>query len=337
MIHKKILPIALLTAIASIAFGSALRAETDEVRMSRQFGLNYLAIDVMIEQKLIEKYCKEAGLPDVKATTVQLAGPAAMNDALLSGSLDFATGGVPALTTLWSKTKGTPREVRSIGALGNMPNVFYTTNPNIKSAKDFTDKDRIAVTSVKVSTQAIFTEMFAIKDFGDKGFDKLNASTVSLSHPDSTAALMTPGSEITAYWSSPPFMFKLAKAPGVYAITDSYTMFGGPVTFNLVWCTSKFRMENPIVFGAVVKAFREATAIINRDKKAAAELYVKLNPKENLAETIAIINDPRITFDNNLNGVLPVSIHMAKTGRIPKAPDSTKEFLFPEVQDFASK
>ena len=334
---KNILSMAVVSAVAACSFGSALRAETNEVRMSRQFGLNYLAIDVMIEQKLIEKYCKEAGLPDVKATTVQLAGPAAMNDALLSGSLDFATGGVPALTTLWSKTKGTPLEVRSIGALGNMPNVFYTTNPNIKSAKDFTDKDKIAVTSVKVSTQAIFTEMFAMKDFGDKGFDKLNSSTVSLSHPDSTAALMSGGSEITAYWSSPPFMFKLAKAPGVYAITDSYTMFGGPVTFNLVWCTSKFRTDNPKVFGAVVKAFREATALINKDKTAAAELYVKLNPKEKLEETIMIMNDPRITFDNNLNGVLPVSIHMAKTGRIPKAPESTKDFLFPEVQDFAGK
>ncbi len=112
-------------------------------------------------------------------------------------------------------------------------------------------------------------------------------------------------------------------------------MFGGPVTFNLVWCTSKFRTDNPKVFGAVVKAFREATAIINKDKKAAAELYVKLNPKENLEETIMIMNDPRITFDNNLNGVLPVSVHMANTGRIPKAPESTKDLLFPEVQDFA--
>ncbi len=331
----KFLTTACLLAVTSLCGISAVQAETNEVRMSRQFGLNYLAIDVMLEQKLIEKYCKEAGLPDVKVSSVQLAGPAAMNDALLSGSLDFATGGVPALTTLWSKTKGTPLEVRAIGALGNMPNVFYTTNPNIKSAKDFTDKDRIAVTSVKVSTQAIFTEMFAQKDFGEKGFDKLNAKTVSLSHPDSTAALMTPGSEITAYWSSPPFMFKLAKAPGVYAITDSYAMFGGPVTFNLVWCTSKFRTDNPKVFGAVVKAFREATEIINKDKKAAAELYVKLNPKENLEETITIINDPRITFDNHLNGVLPVSVHMAQTGRIPKAPDSTKDLLFPEVQDFA--
>jgi len=337
MLRLRFFTTALLLAVTLLGGAAALQAETNEVRMSRQFGLNYLAIDVMIDQKLIEKCCKEAGMPDVKVSSVQLAGPSAMNDALLSGSLDFATGGVPALTTLWSKTKGTPLEVRSIGALGNMPNVFYTTNPNIKTAKDFTDKDRIAVTSVKVSTQAIFTEMFAMKAFGDKGFDKLNASTVSLSHPDSTAALMTPGSEITAYWSSPPFMFKLAKAPGVYAITDSYTMFGGPVTFNLVWCTSKFRTDNPKVFGAVVKAFREATAIINKDKKAAAELYVKLNPKENLEETLAIINDPRITFDNHLNGVLPVSVHMANTGRIPKAPESAKDFLFPEVQDFVGK
>jgi NitT/TauT family transport system substrate-binding protein len=333
MTRFRLFAAATMLAVITLGGAATAQAETKEVRMSRQFGLNYLALDVMRDQQLIEKHCKEAGLGDVKADWVQLAGPAAMNDALLSGSLDFATGGVPALTTLWSKTKGTPLEVRCIGALGNMPNVFYTTTPNVKTAKDFTDKDKIAVTSVKVSTQAIFTEMFAMQAFGEKGFDKLNSQTVSLSHPDSTAALLSGGSDVTAYWSSPPFLYKLAKAPGIFVVTDSYKMFGGPVTFNLVWCTSKFRTENPKTFAAVVKAFREATAIINKDKKAAAELYVKLNPKENLEETIMIMNDPRITFDNNLNGVLPVSNHMAKTGRIPKAPDSVKDLLFPEVQD----
>ncbi len=322
-----------LLAVTTLGGAAAAQAETKEVRMSRQFGLNYLALDVMRDQQLIEKYCKEAGLGDVKANWVQLAGPAAMNDALLSGSLDFATGGVPALTTLWSKTKGTPLEVRSIGALGNMPNVLYTTTPNVKTAKDFTEKDKIAVTSVKVSTQAIFVEMFAKQAFGEKGFDKLNAQTVSLSHPDSTAALMSGGSDVTAYWSSPPFLYKLAKAPGVFAVTDSYTMFGSPVTFNLVWCTSKFRAENPKTFAAVVKAFREATAIINKDKKAAAEIYVKLNPKENLEEIMTIMADPRNTFENKPNKILAVSNHMANTGRIPKAPDSVKDLMFPEVQD----
>ena len=333
MTRRKFLSTAILLAVASLGAISSVRAETNVVRMSRQYGLNYLALDVMRDQQLIEKFCKEAGLGDVKVEWVQLAGPAAMNDALLSGSLDFATGGVPALTTLWSKTKGTPLEVRSIGALGNMPNVFYTTNPKIKTAKDFTEKDKIAVTSVKVSTQAIFVEMFAKQAFGDSGFDKLNAQTVSLSHPDSTAALLSGTGDVTAYWASPPFLYKLAKAPGIYAITDSYTMFGSPVTFNLVWCTSKFRADNPKTFNAVVKAFREATAIINKDKKAAAELYVKLNPKENLEEIMMMMEDSRNTFENRPNKILAVSNHMAKTGRIPKAPDSVKDLIFPEVQD----
>ncbi len=332
---KKLLPILALLASAVLSSGAA--AETKNIRMSRQFGLNYLALDIMREQQLIEKNCKEAGLGEVVVDWQQLAGPSAMNDALLSGSLDFATGGVPALTTLYSKTKGTPLEIRSIGALGNMPNVFYTTNPALKSAKDFTEKERIAVTSVKVSTQAILTEMFAVKEFGEAGYEKLNALTVSLSHPDSTAALMSGKSEVTAYWSSPPFLYKLAKAPGVYAITDSYALFGGPATFNLVWCTSKFRTENPKAFAAVVKAYRDATAYINQDKKGAAAIFVKLNPKENLEETLAIMDDPRITFENKLNGTMAVANHMARTGRIPKdkAPQSAKDFLFPEVQDFA--
>ncbi len=326
-----------LATLAITALAPALQAETKVVRLSRQFGLNYLALDIMREQKLVEKFCAESGLPDVTTEWQQLAGPAAMNDALLSGSLDFATGGVPALTTLWSKTKGSPLEVRSIGALGDMPNVLYTTNKAIKGVKDFTDKDRIAVTSVKVSTQAILTELLCVRELGEKFYDKLNQNCVSLSHPDSTAALMSGSSEVTAYWASPPFLYKLAKVPTVFPIIDSYTIFGGPATFNLVWCTSKFRTDNPKVFAAVVKAFREATVIINKDKKAAAETFVKLNPKEDLALTLEIMADPRITFDNHLNGILPISIHMAKTGRIKEAPASVKELLFPEVQDLVGK
>lgn len=77
-----------------------------------------------------------------------------MNDALLSNSLQFASGGVGPLLTLWSRTKGN-LDVKAVGAINSMPLYLNTSSPNIKSLKDFTDKDKIALPAVKVSIQAV--------------------------------------------------------------------------------------------------------------------------------------------------------------------------------------
>src|SRR3954469_12600615 len=122
----------------------AARAETGEIRCAQQYGLSYLALMMMEDGHLVEKQAKELGLGDVKVSWAKLGGPGAMNDALLSGSLDFATGGVPSLITLWAKTKGTPLEVRGVGALNDMPVELITSNPKVKSIKAFGPGDKIA-------------------------------------------------------------------------------------------------------------------------------------------------------------------------------------------------
>src|SRR6266849_7272600 len=149
---------ALLATAAIAIFAASAQAETNEVRAAQQYGLSYLTLMIMEDSKLVEKHAKAAGLGDIKVTWAKLGGPGAMNDALLSGSLDFGTGGVPSLVTLWSKTQSGVG-VKGVGALNSMPNYINTINPNVKSIKDFTDKDKIAVTTVKVSTQALLLQM----------------------------------------------------------------------------------------------------------------------------------------------------------------------------------
>ncbi|TMH16349.1 MAG: ABC transporter substrate-binding protein, partial [Betaproteobacteria bacterium] len=136
-------------ATGAIALVPALaQAETNEVRAAQQYGLSYLSLMIMEDSKLIEKQASAAGLGEIKVTWAKLGGPGAMNDALLSGSLDFGTGGVPSLITLWAKTHGTANEVKGVGALNSMPVNLVTSNPKVKSIRDFTDQDKIAVTTV---------------------------------------------------------------------------------------------------------------------------------------------------------------------------------------------
>src|SRR5262249_9656882 len=152
----------------------------------------------------IEKHTKAAGL-DVKVSWLTFNGPDMMNDALLSGSVDLVSGGVPGLITLWAKTANTSRPVKGISALSSQPIFLNTRNPAVKTIADFTEKDRIALPAIKVSVQAVTLQMAAAKLWGQASFAKLDPLTVSMSPPDSTIALMSGSADVTGVFSVPPF------------------------------------------------------------------------------------------------------------------------------------
>ena len=51
-----------------------------------------------------------------------------MNDALLSGSVDFIAAGPPAFITLWDRTRGSA-DVRGVAAMSSLPMYLNTTHP----------------------------------------------------------------------------------------------------------------------------------------------------------------------------------------------------------------
>ena len=133
-----------------------------------------------------------------------------------------------------------------------------TRKPELKSLRDLTDKDRIAVPSIKTSTQALFLWTAAEKEFGEGQWGKLDFMTVSLPHPDAMAAVLNPSGEITVHAATSPYA-DLERKAGLHAITDLYAVEGGAVTgLNLV-STEQFRKANPITYDAVVEADGQPT------------------------------------------------------------------------------
>ncbi len=306
------------------------RAEMSEIKVAQQYGIGYLPLMIMEEQKLIEKHAKAAGI-DVKVGWAKFAGGNVMNDALLSNSLQFASGGVGPLVTLWSRTRGN-LDVKAVGAINSMPLYLNTRNPAVKTLRDFTEKDKIALPAVKVSIQAITLQMAAEKTFGEGQQNKLDPLTVSMSHPDAQTALLSGASEVDAHFSSPPFQYQQLEKPGIHTVLNSYDVLGGPGTFNLVWTTAKFRNENPKLYDAFAKALDEATDIINRDKRAAAQTYLRLSKDKDTVDDIAkMLNDPNIVFTTTPQNVMKYVNFMLKIGAIKTKPDSWKDLFFPNV------
>jgi NitT/TauT family transport system substrate-binding protein len=321
-----------LIAVAALAAPLAASAEMSELKVAKQYGISYLPLMLMEDQKLIEKYAKANGL-DVTVGWATFAGGNVMNDALLSNSLQFASGGVAPFVTLWAKTRGN-LDVKAIAAINSIPLYLNTRNPNVKTIKDFTENDRIALPAVKVSIQAITLQMAAEKAFGAGQQNRLDPLTVTLSHPDAQTALLSGHSEITAHFGSPPFQYQQLRNPAIHTVLNSYDVLGGPATFNVVWTTSKFRNENPKLYDAFVKALDDATAQINRDKRAAAEAYLRISKdKDSVQDILAMLNDPSIVFTTTPQNVMKYVDFMSRIGAIKTKPDSWKDLFFPNAHN----
>jgi NitT/TauT family transport system substrate-binding protein len=309
-------------------------AEVTSLRVARQYGIGYLQIMVMEHDKLVEKQAKARGLGDVTITWSTFADGTVASDAILSGNLDFAAGGLGSFVTLWDRTRGS-LAVKGVASLNSMPMFLNTRNPNIKSIKDLTDQDRIAVAGVKVSSQATTLQLAAAQAFGDANWSKFDYLTVNMAHPTGMQALLSGRSEITAHFTSPPFQYDELKQPGMRTVLNSYDVWGGPQTFVAAWTTSKFRDENPRMYAAFLSALREATDFINNNRQAAAGIYLQMtgDKSKSAEELAAMLADPQLRFTLTPENVVKFASFKMRVGTIKVKPDSWKDLFFSDIHD----
>lgn len=302
------------------------------IRIVEQFGTVYLPLHVLRDQKLIEKHGQKAGL-EIKVEWTKLSGGAAINDALISGAVDIGAAGAGPVLVLWDRTRGSA-DVKIIAALGEQPNYLITSNPNVKTLKDFTKTDKIAVPAVVVSQQSRLLQIAAEKEFGEGKFNALDDLTVNLPHPDATAALLSGSSTITAHFSNPPYQEQALQDPKIHKVLSSYDIMGGRITPTLLYATSKFRNENPRTFKVFYDALNEASHWIESHKAEAAETYIRIEQsKLDPAFVKSVIDSPEVSFTTVPKGTFKYAAFLAKIGAIKTRPASWKDYTFEELHD----
>lgn len=317
-----------------LAFAMPVAAESGEISVAQQYGVSFLPLMVMERDKLVERHARAEGLGEVKVNWVSVAGPSVMNDGVVSGAIQFIAVGAPSLITLWDKTKGNV-QVKGVSAMTTYPLYLNVRNPNVKSIKDFTDKDKIAVPSIKVSTQAIMLQMESAKVFGDANYAKLDPFTVGLSHPDGLLALTNNTGGVDAHFTTSPFHEQEIKLPGVRTLMTSYEILGGPATAVVIAASTKFRDANPKLYQAFYDALSEAISAINLDKRAAAKIYLQqAKDTKNTADDIyAMISAPDYAYTLTPQKVGKTADFMYKIGTIKTRPGSWKDLFFAEVHN----
>jgi NitT/TauT family transport system substrate-binding protein len=321
----------LIAASALLALSGSAAAEVSHIRFARQLGLGYLQFYVMQDRQLVEKHARAAGLGNVTTEWAGLGTPTALTDALPTSSVDLVGVGLPSFLTMWDKTRNN-LNVKSMAALNRQPAYLNTRNPDIKSVRDFTERDRIALPAPKVSVQAIMLQMIAEKTFGPGKYDVLDKLTVGMSHPDGTVALLSGKLEITSHFTAPPFQYQQLENPAIRKVLTSYDATDGPNTFSAIAITSRWRDANPNAYKAVWTALNEANLFIKENPREAAQIFARIERTNLPIDFIEkLITDPEFSFAPAPENVMKIYGFMHRVGALKTMPATWQDMFFPEV------
>ncbi len=324
----------LLLGAASALTGLTAQAAEAQIQVTRQYGLPYIPLMVMEHQQLFEKHLKRLSVGDAKVNWATMSTTTATVDGLLSGNVDFASSGITGLLNMWDKTQGTSTEVRAISGISSFPYPLVTSNPAVKTLKDFSEKDRIAVPAVKISVQAIVLQMAAAKAFGASQRTALDARTVSMGHPTAAIAVMSKQGDVDAHFSYPPYSLEELRTPGVHPVLWANDVTDGPVTTIEVVTTARVVKDHPKWVEAWVAAQKEASDFINKNHREAAQIYLAMTKDKKLTadDLIQILADPQVRIGVTPFNTMVFAKYMHEVGSIKHMPASWKDYFWPIAQ-----
>ncbi|HLF13097.1 MAG TPA: ABC transporter substrate-binding protein [Gammaproteobacteria bacterium] len=336
---KAPLPVSLLARLVSIA-GVVLAAcggpgPANELRIpTGAGGVGFLPLLVMKDQALVEKHARALGIDDVVVRWIDLGGPAVMNDALLSGSVDFIAAGPPAFITLWDRTRDSAG-VKGVAAMTSLPMYLNTAAEHLRKLEDLTEQDKIAVTAIKVSIPAIAMQMYAAERYGADEAGRFDRYTVTMTHPDGVIALLSGSNQVNAHFTSPPFHQRELQDPRIRTVLDTNDIMGGSTTFTMLSTTTRFREQNPALYAAVLAALEEANELIRTDVEGAARVLFAADEGAGFSveKLTEVLRDPDIKFTTTPQNVQKYAEFMHAIGSIQTRPSSWRDLFFPELHD----
>ncbi|MBR1229557.1 ABC transporter substrate-binding protein [Bradyrhizobium sp. AUGA SZCCT0176] len=311
----------------------ALAQQKSEIALSRQPGIFYMPSHIMEKQKLIEKHAAALGLAGITTKWLSFNSGGAQTDALLAGGVDILNTGTGNLLLLWDRTRG---GVKGIVATSAQPMTLISRDANIKSLKDIGPNDKIAVPTVKVSTQAIVLQIAAAELFGADQWSKLDPNTVQLGHPDAYVAMTNAQHEVRNHFAIPPFTFlELKNVPGAHVVLSSPDVMGGPLSQAQFFTTTKFADANPKIVQAVRDATKEAQDLIRSDTKAAVDIYKEVTGDKTSAEDLlAWLKEPgMMEWNLQPQGTMKFANHLFKVGTLKTQPKAWTEYYLPMAHD----
>ena len=247
---------------------------------------------------------------------------------LLAGDADLAMGGYGPAFVMWDKTRGA-QKVKVVSPLSGGSVLLLTNDPKIKTLRDYGPNDRIAISALKITAQAIALQRAAAKEWGwDQRF-RMDANLVAMSNPDGMAMVLGGVGEVRSQLAIAPFSVEMLESGKVHQVMDSRDYLEPGSSVAVLYASAKFREGSPKLYDATAAAIREAFDIIHKDPHGAARVYVAREPqKRELAWIENMIRDPKtIYYDPVPRGFQKSAEFMVAAGTLKNKPESWKDLV----------
>ena len=306
---KRIIALLLVALMGLTLQAPSALASGTTVRLAQQYGMQYAAVYVAQELKLIEKR-----LPGVMLEWVKLGGGSAINEALIAGKLDAAFMGIPP--ALIAIDKGV--DYRIAAGICVPPAELMVRADAADSLSMLGPEDRIAVPGVG-SIQHIMLSIAAEKELGNpNAFDN---SIVAMSNPDAYTALIS-GTDIVGHFASMPYI-------DLEVENAMVSILSAPVKASIVCITTRALHENTEAEKALLEGLNEAIDLINAGDPEALKI-IATTEKITQEQAAEYIQWPGTIYASDVYGVQTLSEFMQKNGYIRNT-IAAKDACWPEV------
>ena len=295
---KKCISIILIVILLTITV-SGCGKKKDEINIAEQFGVAYAPLQIMKEQKLLEKR-----LPGVTVNWKQFGGPTAIREGMLAGEIDFGfMGPAPAIMGIDNGMKW-----RFATGISFNRVAIVAKDPAVKKLADIPQDKKIAVLS-PACTQHVLLCMAAEQEFGDP--QALDNRIVSMSHPDSLNAMLS-NTEIAAHVATPPYL-EQELAAGMGVLYTGEELMGQNFTFITGVALESFHDQNPEYYNAFIESLNEAIDYINDNLDQAVKQLAPYYgiPEEDLRSQMTYNGS---IYSKKLQGVEELSAAMQRMG-----------------------
>lgn len=285
----------------------------EKITIAYQYGLGYAPAVVMKEKKYLEDK-----LPGVEVEWKVMNSGATINEGVAAGEIDVAMMGVAPFVIGWDK--GIPYKVYS--AMSCQPMGLMCNDPEIRSLKDFTEEDKIAVVSYG-SIQHIILCMGAEQELGD--MHALDNRMITMAHPEGYMALLTQ-KEVKAHFATMPY-YSMELEEGMHEVmsTDEAFMKGSTLLIGLA--SNDFAENYPDMYQALVDATNEARGFIENNQEETAEILAAAEGIE-AEQMLTYLQTEGVSYPENTKGILALANFMEKSGFTSKVPAGIEDFVF---------
>lgn len=314
-----IMAVMLMACLAACGGGSSSEGESEKEKLTVafQYGMAYAPLQVMQEQKLIEKHYK-----NVEVEWATLNSGSAINEGIASGSIDIGAMGLgPAITGV---TGGVPYKI--FANMSAQPHKIMTNQAKIKSLKDIKN-EKIALVNIG-SFQHILLAMAAKEQLGDA--HALDNNIVAMAHPDGMNALIA--GSVECQLTTSPYVFKEAEEKGISEVEALESVWPSGNSFIVGVASTSLQEENPELYDAVVQAMEDAIAYLNENKEEAAEMLCESEGVD-AATMLKWLNDKDCVYTTETKGVMDFANFMAENGFLENdGPKELSDLVFDNVK-----